>query len=375
MIKRLHMDSKDDNIKLSTMVYGWNESTSIENGDMENVTNATISSGCLADPACLLVRSVEWTTCLVISLVGFTGNAVSVVVLQRQKQRTSNVFLLQCLCSADACLLATTFIMSCIFTWELSNRRGSNQIMKGIVVIFFDLFQFSSNWVLVQLTTDRYIAICKPFFAAKWCTVTRARRCLFGIVIGSILLTLPRAFSFFLQGNFKTLKMSYSVTSTIFRYGIPILVLSLLNTKLVLEIRAARQREIKQLLQGNTGEPLTSSNNAKRKSTKNKDSVTINLIAVVIIFLVCGSCRGIYFILATGFRNIYGRRFGFLIYNVISNILMISNSAVNFMVYCLFYKRFRETSRVMFCANVCNDRMTGGKMMRKDTNLTMISYE
>ena len=317
-----------------------------------NITfiNETTAQGCFSDPMCYTMRSVEWLICLVLSLVGILGNTLSIKVLQGQRQRTSNVFLLQCLCSADSLLLSAALCMSCIYVWELAYLRPTNQTMKGVIVIAFDLFQFTSNWILVQLTVDRYIAVCRPFLAARWCTLRRAWRCVFVVSVGSVALTLPRAITFFLHQNYNTLMLAYSLISTIFRYVLPIMILAVLNTKLICEIRESRKKEL-QLSRVPDERPMDSLIGVKQSSRTNKkqrsDNVTINLIAVIVIFLVCGTCRGIYFVLATGFAHVYRACYGCLVYNVVTNILMIFNSAVNFLVYCLFYRKFRTTAKIV----------------------------
>ena len=54
------------------------------------------------------------------------------------------------------------------------------------------VFHTAVVWIVVALTFERYIAICRPFLASTWCSQTSTRRILFAIFVGSILFSIPR---------------------------------------------------------------------------------------------------------------------------------------------------------------------------------------
>ena len=310
-----------------------------------NVTSAppAFGPGCLETPRCKLFRTVEYSLCFLLALAGLLGNIISAIVLSKQRPRTSNVLLLQILSIVDALIMSIFIIMSVITLLILNKNYYGNAVFPATVALIFDVLHFTSNWLLVQLAVDRYIAVCYPYSAVRWCKVSRSYKVFVGIVIGSIIMTLPRAVVFYRDGDFNTLDNTYLIISTIFRYVLQIFILAFLNWRLVIATRKATERE-NQLSSMTT--PL-----GRRGSTYSRrhfNGITTNLVAVVLIFLVCGTCRGIFFIIKTGFYNTLAplersHAWIYLLFSGITNIMMVFNSAVNFLVYCMFYKRFRYT--------------------------------
>ncbi|KAK2147331.1 hypothetical protein NP493_3477g00004, partial [Ridgeia piscesae] len=54
--------------------------------------------------------------------------------------------------------------------------------------------QTSAVWLVVILTADRYIAICRPLHACQYSTRSRARRAVVLVWLMSVLYNLPRFF-------------------------------------------------------------------------------------------------------------------------------------------------------------------------------------
>ena len=138
-------------------------------------------------------------------------------------------------------------------------------------------------------------------------------------------MTLPRAIDMFVYHKYRDHNNIYIIINIILRYLIQIIILFVLNVGLIQAIRQA-------------GLKHTSLTGTKQATNK---SVTINLIVVVIIFLICGTCRGTFYVLYNGFPQVFPNQVVTKLCNMVSKILMTINSSVNFLVYCMFYKRFR----------------------------------
>ena len=128
---------------------------------------------------------------------GIAGNVLSLVVLGRdQTIRRTTAFLMQMLAVADA-----VFLLSCLFFISLNTafrftdwlpvalRRGVPYITKYSYPIASTTWM-ASVWMVVVLTADRYIAVCRPLHAAHYSTMPRLR----GSLLCSGCLLLPTAF-------------------------------------------------------------------------------------------------------------------------------------------------------------------------------------
>jgi len=132
---------------------------------------------------------------------GIAGNLLSLVVLgcDHTIRRTTG-FLLQMLAIADAaflvsCLFAVMLYTALEFTdWlPLAARRGSPYIATYLHPIT-SLTLTASVWMVVVLTADRYIAICRPLHAAQYSTLPRLRRAVAVLWLLTVVYSLPRFF-------------------------------------------------------------------------------------------------------------------------------------------------------------------------------------
>ena len=290
-----------------------------------------------------ILQLTENIICMNLALFGLVGSILSVIVLQRHRPKTSNTLLLQILAVSDAFLLLSSLSTN-VYKIKIYITQESKFKLKYFLfgaVILYDIAQFTSNWILVQLALDRYIAICKPFAAAYWCTISKSWKGVCLIIAGSFILTLPRAIDLFIYNKYTGHNNIYIIVNIILRYYVQILILFILNIRLIFAIK---QAELKH----------TSLTGAKHSTNK---SVTLNLIVVLIVFLVCGTCRGIFYILYNGFPNVFPFHI-MAIFNMTSKVLMTLNSSINFLVYCMFYKRFRYTLRRLCCSFGRNNRQS-----------------
>ncbi|VDP74020.1 unnamed protein product [Echinostoma caproni] len=59
-----------------------------------------------------------------------------------------------------------------------------------------DLMYVTSVWLTVAFTSDRYMMICHPFTAKRWCTVRLAKCIIFTIYLASVIYGIPRYFEY-----------------------------------------------------------------------------------------------------------------------------------------------------------------------------------
>ena len=126
----------------------------------------------------------------------------------------------------------------------------------------------------------------------------------------------------------------YIVLSWLFYYIIPIGSLVILNSILIRQIRMCikNQEEIAP---------------ASRRGRRDSVSITVNIVAVVTIFVICQIPDFIHSLITgpdIGISKVSKAYLGAVAY-----VFLSFNSSINFGVYCLFYGRFRKRLLVMFC--------------------------
>lgn len=216
----------------------------------------------------------------------------------------------------------------------------------------------------------RYIAICQPFQADAFCTVSRARRVVAGLFLGSTLFNLPKFFEyqtiFIRHPVLGTLRVTSDLTwvgrSALFRQlyhscfyllfvsALPLILLIILNTFLIHDVRmsARRRRE-------------------KSATLRSRNDTTVMLIGVTFVFFSCQTPALISRIVwafaddPTTFKQI-----GLYTLNEVGNFLITLNSAINVVLYYLFGQRFRHQLFLLF-SNCCRC----GSPRRKATRLPL----
>jgi len=132
---------------------------------------------------------------------GIAGNVLSNVVLSRDRTiRRTTGFLMQMLAVADA-----AFLVSCLFADPLHTvveftdwlpaaiRRGWPYVVV-YVRLMTSITLTASVGMVVLLTADRYIAICRPLHAAQYSTLPRLRRAVAVLWVLAAVYNLPRFF-------------------------------------------------------------------------------------------------------------------------------------------------------------------------------------
>ena len=308
--------------------------------------------------------------CMLVPLLcifGLVGNTLSILVLRRDKDRKSSTsFLLQILAVADMCYLISSLFFQTwrtLFYYSGLFRKDalSYNVIEPYVWPFVCIAQTSATWIVVLVTVDRFLSVCKPMHAMKIVTRSKLTSVTAGVLIMALLYNVPRFF------EEQTLtKFEYCLNSTILahsdtdltksevynivyrnilhvalRLAGPLSILIVLNIKLMKAVRYSRKKH----------EGLAMLNHHKEKHKT--DGSTIILIAVVIAFILCMTPECLVTIQRT-LRNSFvefdhKKRPGWRYLKVSANFLTTFNSSVNFVIYCLFGKRFRRILHKLVC--------------------------
>lgn len=311
----------------------------------------TSVSSLTSNSANVFQSTVELYLISLFCVAGLTGNMLSLVVLQRDKERRNSMFLLKALAIADTFYLCVALI-NYPLKYLIDMENYQHMILYAFPVL--KIAQFMCIWMLVLVTVDRFLYVKVPMRAIDIINHNNRHFWAAGVCVLAILYNLPRFFDSCVMTFYDvcTDKYSYLKVSTgvfknqlyfysyeysaymIVLYVGPLLILSYMNTTLIRTIRRSLKRQFNQFRHA-----------PHDHSDANATQV---LVIIIVVFIVCESPELIVKILSIIDRcstNVTISLSLFKIFATINEFLMVVNSSVNFVIYLTFGKRFRMIMR------------------------------
>ena len=285
---------------------------------------------------------VVYVIALSISIMGLIGNIFTILVLKLHKPKSVYIFFLQVLAVADGLVM---FFTIALVTMGLLKCRSCGMVIK-VCVSCHDIAQFLSHWILVSASLDRFLAFNDPFKKGcmKGCSQKKGWVITLAILTAAVLFEIPRMVEVPKDHHLFTTSINMAV-----RYIAPLVILMYVNVRLVFYVRQVQQDH----------EKLTRKDNEQSRTR----SATIMLIMVVFIFLICGITRTGYLIL-----NVAKLKSATKTYSLTSWILIMFNNAFNFVIYVMFYKKFRQNLRKLWICRMCFKKSRGHIIKSTATN-------
>ena len=322
--------------------------------------------------------------------LGIAGNLLSIVVLGRDRSiRRTTGFMLQMLAVADA-----VYLVTCLFFQTLNcvDERLADWLPAAVgrhwpyVEVYAwpmaSVAQTAAVWLVVVLTADRFVAICRPLHAAHYSTITRVRRAVATVWMMAILYNLPRFFERVVidvdvSADNSTVASQQVVTATspatdalsvtssprtvvdgrrvavnktamrdnpvyflvyktclffVVRFLIPFTALAFFNQRLIRAMRESDQ------IRRRSTRGVAAAGGKERQYTR-------TLVVVVVVFVVCElpdlTLRAWIALNHYAPAHVAFPRSRLLYVNTASNLLLTINSCINFVIYCFMGRRFR----------------------------------
>ena len=256
---------------------------------------------------------------------GLIGNSLSFAVLHKYSSGNVGAYLLKALAVTDNIFLATTLGVLIVFTTELA----TNIIIEVLVVLASATMSWTV-WMIVIVAGNRYIAVCRPMLASRLCTINKVQLEIL-IVVGTVyVFNIPHLF------NISGIMLFYIYAfHGIFVFLLPLAIIIFFNVHLMRSLQLAQRSRM----------VMTSG------SSNDGNNITIVMIAIIIVFVVCQAP-----IIMSGLVAIfYEPQYDNCVKDLFifgSLLLMTMNSSVNFVIYCVFRRQFRNQLCMLF-GGVC----------------------
>ena len=222
-------------------------------------------------------------------------------------------------------------------------------------LIFFGFL--CSTLLVVSMTFDRFYSIIMPHKAASFNTVKRAKITIVCIYLFSIVYNLPQALLVsgktyecapYDKASSVSYGMPYYWLSFVIHYALPFILLLAMNSVIIHKIRT---RSI--------GEKYTSESQGHsqchiqghgKKSNSSEGQTFAILLLVTFALLIFNTPAYMFFIYIqivdiTASPQVF---VGYLLFHQISFVLQVSNYGINFFLYVLSGKKFRNDVQILF---------------------------
>ena len=213
-----------------------------------------------------------------------------------------------------------------------------------------------------------------PLRAASLCTESKARSHIITVLLCSVLFNLPRIFQFDIIStynadtnrsmiNVQESSIGYrshfgiiyhNIFFTVILFFVPFIVLSVLNVKLILNLRGMDYYNVR-IRRG------------RRKF--NERNLTLVMIVIIISCLLCYLPERVIQLVKSFWTTSSSRNCDFMFYiQLVSNLLIITNSSTNFLVYYVFRQKFRQ-HLVLMCCTRCVPKEYIEKAVRDNSHM------
>ena len=324
-----------------------------------NTTNVTVSPNQANCTVFLFVVNSVINGGLCIA--GIIGNSLTIATLYRDSWKNVTSFLFSVLAACDVCALILTFLlkalpMGCQFYHDPGVCYYQYYIWPKLMKYLFGftpIFLMGSVWITVLVTIHRTIAVKMPHRARTYSSLKRVRiqTLILGIIV--VLFCVPRFFeirtkikanttreiaeytAFYRNKDYQIWYKNVAINIAV-NVG-PLIILCILTYILVTELhKALKDRQA-----------LSTYSPGDRGQGHGGVQLSILLILVVVVFLLCQTPHAVYAVMRAVIDT--NTSCGHFIYFMnISDSLVVFNSGINFVLFCLAGKRFRSQLASLF---------------------------
>ena len=298
--------------------------------DLTNVSSASQSSS-----AAVVFKYVYYPGGYITSILGIISNILIIITMVRCRKLRS--------VSAGSLMMALAAVDSVVLIMILLSHIKNVDYGNKCYIIYFIRYSCEnfSRLIVMLLCVNRYALICRPFSHQ---VVTSQTSTMIQLLITGVLSASAPVYVFFTFAKCKVTDMHiYFVLVLVFNivlFGIiPILLIFILSLKIILTIKG-------RLMRVNPQNESSSNNNFPQKNLNKA------LLSVVIAYVILSLPYIIRFIFYYAYNKGLGvKDSNFLVSYYLLFLLYQCNFGINFILYCMFCKPFRQTFVSIKCVS------------------------
>ena len=279
--------------------------------------------------------------------LGTVGNGLVILILSQKRMRmTSSCIYMAALAVADTVVLWT-------YLFNMLSRLYINWISGPLFCKFLNYISSVSSqmsvWLVVSMTIERFIAVYFPFKAGKFCTTKNARIAILCILAFFLCLGSHEFVTTYFHPTRRICRhdvIKYALFLEIFNYVdaslscyIPEILLFTFNFMIIAKLKKtyAKQKEL--------------TNDAGKDKSEQAKQVTTMLLTVSLTFAFLMTPFAIFYVSSIYFVDMrvpHTYAISALVHQITVLLIMI-NHTINFLLYCISGKRFRNELRRLIC--------------------------
>jgi len=247
------------------------------------------------------------------------------------------------------------------YVWQGRSLESQYSWGWAVFVIFHahfaQVFHTISIWLTVTLAVWRYIAIAYPQNNTTWCSMQRTQMAIVSAFFCSVICNIPNYLNITIsqmdhQGHllyiigFSKLALAHGGLLKSINFWIYAVLLKLLPCAALTGLSMALIQELLRAARRRSELMKRTSSARAADAERQADRVTKMLLSILVLFLASEVPQGILGLLTvipdSGFFPCY-RKLG-----EIMDMLVLFNSAINFLLYCAMSQQFRDTFTELF---------------------------
>ena len=311
-------------------------------------------------------------------VIGLVWNGMAFWVLGKMVHQNATTFLLRVLAVMDSCVVLITVLH--LYGTALRKEDGDDtwiqtttEILGPYVMTYilpvYAVVNVANVWTTVLVGLNRYIVVCHPFQAVRFCTTSKAKKQVICVILCSIVYGLPKFFDYKLQRNADGSALSVKALienklyfyiyhvgcAWTFRFLIPAGMLIFFCVRLIIALRVARKQ------------PIT-----RHGAHQDDTRITSMLVFLLGIFLIYQIC--VYVIALLNMFLPMQRHIRIWLYATFPVIKLshILNSSVNWLIYVAYIKEFRK---ILCECCTCSSQQNHVRDLSNLNNMSTVSFD